>query len=328
MNNFKAENNNIQEKSNEVLVIPIIRGTISFSLGKKADETATHKWCVFVRGNNNEDLSCYIKEVVFTLHNTFPDYIRTVNKAPFELYELGWGEFDIKITIVLHDPSLKTIEFNHPLKLYQNTNHQISSSKKPVISESYDEIIVVNPRKEFFKEQQAYLRNYQNLNKNNMETDDNFINKELESNQFANSEIGLDIDQFESNNEFKRNNSAFNQSFNYQKNNQFKEANSISSYTHNNTNTNKDTTLNLNNKNLHNDNKEKDKLNYIPNIEQNFFPISDEAHYRQMQDAHNFILKEIQKTKLALEENEKSVINIKKKFKEIRAKNSQPAYNN
>ena len=41
-------------------------GTIAYSLGKKAEETATHEWTVYLRPSNpDEDMSNYIKRVVF-----------------------------------------------------------------------------------------------------------------------------------------------------------------------------------------------------------------------------------------------------------------------
>jgi transcription initiation factor IIF auxiliary subunit len=55
---------------------PIIYGNISWWLGKKADDTKTHRWTTYVRGPHNEDLSYFIKKVVFTLHPSFPNPVR------------------------------------------------------------------------------------------------------------------------------------------------------------------------------------------------------------------------------------------------------------
>lgn len=148
INQIFSENNK-KFKKNLILVTPIIYGSVAISLGKKSSDTATHKWCLYVRGNNNEDLSYLIKEVTFTLHNSFKNHIRVINKHPFKVYESGWGEFDVKIQIALKDPNFRVIEFVHFLKLHPNSN-QVSSSKKPVINENYEEIVIVNPRLEFF----------------------------------------------------------------------------------------------------------------------------------------------------------------------------------
>ncbi len=131
--------------NSDIIIKPIVYGSVAFWLGKKADETVSHKWCVYVRGLNNEDISYFVKEVVFTLHSSFTNHVRTINKFPFELYEVGWGQFDIIITIYLKDETSKPIEFIHPLKLYPTQPHVSMSTKKPVVSESYDEIVFVNP---------------------------------------------------------------------------------------------------------------------------------------------------------------------------------------
>jgi transcription initiation factor IIF auxiliary subunit len=131
--------------SNLIITKQIIYGSVALWLGKRADEKATHKWAVYVRGPNNEDISYFIKDVEFTLHTSFENNVRKVSKFPFELYEAGWGEFDIKITIYFIDESIRPMEFMHLLKLYPTQSHISQSTKKPIVSESLDEIIFVNP---------------------------------------------------------------------------------------------------------------------------------------------------------------------------------------
>jgi len=130
----------------EIISKSIVYGSLALWLGKKSEQNLTHKWCVYVRGINNEDISYFVKEVVFTLHATFENNVRTISKWPYELYASGWGEFDIKITIHLLDESIKPIEFIHFLKLYPPAN-QTPSTKKPIVSEFFDEIVFVNPKK-------------------------------------------------------------------------------------------------------------------------------------------------------------------------------------
>lgn len=61
---------------NTTVACPIIYGSIAYYLGKRAEEYATHKWSLFVRGPNGEDLSCFIAKVVFHLHPSFALSIR------------------------------------------------------------------------------------------------------------------------------------------------------------------------------------------------------------------------------------------------------------
>ena len=50
-----------------------------------------------MRGANGEDLSHCVAAVEFTLHPSFEESTRRLTKAPFEVTETGWGEFDIGV---------------------------------------------------------------------------------------------------------------------------------------------------------------------------------------------------------------------------------------
>ena len=49
----------------------IIVGTIAHYLGKRADEYHSHRWTVYVRGLDGEDLSHCVESVEFALHPSF-----------------------------------------------------------------------------------------------------------------------------------------------------------------------------------------------------------------------------------------------------------------
>jgi YEATS domain-containing protein 4 len=105
-------------------------------IGKKADEKHTHKWNCFVRSPTGEDLTTFIEKVVFALHPSFTDHERSfknyisfiyvnllflvVTTHPFEIYESGWGEFEIVISIYFKDPALEAIDIYHNLKVIIN----------------------------------------------------------------------------------------------------------------------------------------------------------------------------------------------------------------
>jgi len=135
---------------NTVVERPIIVGTIAHWLGKKADETKTHKWAAYLRGPNNEDLSYFIKKVVFQLHPSFKNSKRAVEQPPYEISESGWGEFEIGFTIYFTDSSEKHVELYHLLKLYPPEG-QLQKTKKPVVSETFDVIVFNDPTEAFYK---------------------------------------------------------------------------------------------------------------------------------------------------------------------------------
>lgn len=289
------ETNIISENKNTLLKIPIVYGSVAYWLGKKAENNFSHKWCVYLRGNEpTDDISQYIDKVTFVLHNSFNNYIRTVSSPPYVVFELGWGEFDIKIQISLKDPNLKSMEVVHFLKLFPFSHHNTQTTKKPVISEQYDEIIIVNPKKEYFDIDNKFENNnymYKNSEENITKTDIKNINDQ-DSQYNKEEEASINLSNKQSQAEFTENNLA---------NKDIKE----------------EITADNDNKEYTAFKKNIDKnLSYIHNLESNFAPLCDENHYKQIQDINNFVYKEISKYKSLLYENDIQINNIKKSIKD------------
>lgn len=151
---------------------PIVYGNTAVLLTASERETLTnndhtHRWTVGVRsassypptagmkrGNVNEvqevggmeDISYFVKKVVFKLHETYPSPVRSeysfatvigprttldddlslllppliaVDKPPFQVVETGWGEFEIQIKVFfVSEAQEKPIVFYHHLKLH------------------------------------------------------------------------------------------------------------------------------------------------------------------------------------------------------------------
>ncbi|KAF8406532.1 hypothetical protein HHK36_008620 [Tetracentron sinense] len=152
----KSTDDNEKKSSNKRLKdveisVPIVYGTTSFWLGKKASDHHSHKWTVYVRGATNEDLGVVIKRAVFQLHPSFNNPTRVVESPPFELSESGWGEFEIAITLYFHsDLCDKQLDLYHHLKLYPEDESGPQSTKKPVVMESYNEIVFSEPSESLF----------------------------------------------------------------------------------------------------------------------------------------------------------------------------------
>jgi transcription initiation factor IIF auxiliary subunit len=54
-----------------------------------------------------------IKKVEFSLHESFPEPLITINEAPFEIHNAGYGEFPIAMTIYFQDPYERPLEYTH-----------------------------------------------------------------------------------------------------------------------------------------------------------------------------------------------------------------------
>ena len=70
------------------VVCPIVYGSLAVWLGKQLD-AATHRWTLFVRAPNDEDLSTFVSQVCFTLHPSFPEPLRGERKIGITtIYEI------------------------------------------------------------------------------------------------------------------------------------------------------------------------------------------------------------------------------------------------
>ena len=123
---------------------PIVLGTVAISLGKKATDTATHSWTVYARSPKEENLGAVVKKVTFKLHESFPTPFRDVKAPPFELQEVGWGEFDLLVELHFHDDVQEPpLELLHSLRLGLDVNGL--PQRRPYVHEIYHEIVFWEP---------------------------------------------------------------------------------------------------------------------------------------------------------------------------------------
>ncbi|KAI0032946.1 yeats family protein [Vararia minispora EC-137] len=130
----------------------------------------THRWTVAVRSaassdksdqvGGADDITHFIKRVSFKLHETYPNPLRNVEKAPFEVTETGWGEFEIQIKITfVQEAGERTITLYHHLKLHPWTATgpdlveapppDEAAKAGPVHSWQYDEVVFTDPYQNF-----------------------------------------------------------------------------------------------------------------------------------------------------------------------------------
>jgi len=78
----------------------IIIGNSHASIQAKGDQSSnSHKWTIYVKGENGDNLESYIDFVKFKLHPTFNPPTVKVNSAPYSLKRTGWGTFPIKVFV-------------------------------------------------------------------------------------------------------------------------------------------------------------------------------------------------------------------------------------
>lgn len=177
---------------------PIIFGNTAKKMGDVKPPNApvehTHLWTIFVKGPQNEDLSYFIKKVVFKLHDTYPNPIRTVEAPPFELTETGWGEFEINVKVhFIDEAGEKLLNFYHRLRLhpYQLVNGQSPPPQKAndeISAVFYDEIVFNEPNEQFFKILMSTPGNLLPSNK----TDSCVFSRQLEQEEIDRIDIGIE----------------------------------------------------------------------------------------------------------------------------------------
>lgn len=114
----------------------------------------THRWTIFLRDPNGQDLSKIIKKVIFKLHDTYPNPSRSIEAPPFEVTETGWGEFEITLRVFfVNEASEKNIMLYHHLKLhpYGPGSESIPPGTQPVESYIYDEFVFNEPTEAMFE---------------------------------------------------------------------------------------------------------------------------------------------------------------------------------
>mmetsp|Transcript_15760 Transcript_15760/g.23080 ORF Transcript_15760/g.23080 Transcript_15760/m.23080 type:complete len:231 (-) Transcript_15760:140-832(-) len=162
-------------KRSNFVSCPIIHGSVARFIDKTTNNSdSTHKWTIYVRGPSvDDDISSFVSKVVFLLHPSFDCPVREVLKSPFEISELGWGEFEVGIRIYFHDASEQPVDLVHFLKLYavgpagnqlyadttvyNNFNTNGVKRAPAVVSEAYDEIVFADPSPSFLLQLQSYL---------------------------------------------------------------------------------------------------------------------------------------------------------------------------
>lgn len=182
---------------------PIIYGNTAKLMGDNKPPNApkdhTHLWTIFVKDPRGDDLSYFIKKVVFKLHETYPNPVRVVEAPPFELTETGWGEFEINVKIYFDDiANEKMLSFYHHLRLHPYVNVETKEAIRSndgtempegeVKSVYFDEIVFNEPNQQFF---QILMTKAGNLLPSN-KTPDCVFSKQLEQEEIDRIKMGTE----------------------------------------------------------------------------------------------------------------------------------------
>ena len=152
------------EDAEDEVAFPIVLGSVAKYMGPAQQ---LHQWTVYVRGTENQDLSEIIESVTFVLHETFQNNVRVISRPPFEVSEMGWGQFLVGIKILVRGATAP-IELSHVLSFSppKLLNHCVPPGgvpyvqaeweslpaydclPLPVVNEVFDELVFLHPSPE------------------------------------------------------------------------------------------------------------------------------------------------------------------------------------
>ncbi|RKP26101.1 yeats family-domain-containing protein, partial [Syncephalis pseudoplumigaleata] len=81
------------------------------------DQVPWRKWQIALfeaEGGRLDDRMPFVSKVVFRLHEDFDRPNRCVTQAPFKIEEVGWGGFEVPISIFFHG-NVRPFTFVHDL---------------------------------------------------------------------------------------------------------------------------------------------------------------------------------------------------------------------
>ncbi|KAJ1519459.1 hypothetical protein ONE63_004747 [Megalurothrips usitatus] len=104
---------------NKVKTILVVGNVSKWLQADMRDDSATHKWMVYVRGPKGDpDISGFVSKVRFFLHPSYrPNDVVQVVCPPFHLSRRGWGEFPIRVQVHFSNSLNKPVDIIHNLKL-------------------------------------------------------------------------------------------------------------------------------------------------------------------------------------------------------------------
>ena len=102
----------------------------------------------------SQDITHWLKKVQFKLHETYTNSLRTIESAPFEVTETGWGEFEVQIKLYfVPEANEKAQTLWHALKLHPfgEGAEGVRERRESVVCQNYEEVVWNEPVEAFYE---------------------------------------------------------------------------------------------------------------------------------------------------------------------------------
>lgn len=136
----------------------LVLGSYAFQLSpaeSRRHDRMSHKWTLLLRSANGEDPSYYVKKVLYELDASFNQHRRGKSIPPYEVTEVGWGEFYLTAKIFFVDEALDPLKLTHFLRLNPSKLDPRENITACVAAETYEEVVFSNPSEWFYEKLMA-----------------------------------------------------------------------------------------------------------------------------------------------------------------------------
>lgn len=142
-----ASGNSSNNNDNEALVV--CKNVLLGCHPEKADDYRPYvfepTWCVYIKGQNNEDMGRYVRQVTFRMSPRLPLRLHVADSAPFEITEVLSTDFPVELKVDYLDPSMTSTTYVYKPDDIFDGNFNVDKRMNFMGHERRDKMFFMNP---------------------------------------------------------------------------------------------------------------------------------------------------------------------------------------
>lgn len=102
-------------------------------------------WCVYIKGQNNEDMGRYVRQVTFRMSPRLPLRLHVADSAPFEITEVLSTDFPVELKVDYLDSSMSSTTYVYKPDDIFDGNFNVDKRMNFMGHERKDKMFFMNP---------------------------------------------------------------------------------------------------------------------------------------------------------------------------------------
>lgn len=102
-------------------------------------------WCVYIKGENNEDMGRYVRQVTFRMSPRLPLRLHVADSAPFEITEVLSTDFPVELKVDYLDPTMTSTTYVYKPDDIFDGNFNVDKRMNFLGHERQDKMFFMNP---------------------------------------------------------------------------------------------------------------------------------------------------------------------------------------